>query len=128
MIADSGKTKYKVAQEAGINRQSIDGYLMGDSAPRSDKLFALAKALDVSPVDLWEGKPPAPEADVKKPHLAEVQAVTKEQPYGDDAKLVRALTQFLNAWKDGGEHHRKSLIETVERLEKSIEVSKRFTG
>jgi putative transcriptional regulator len=45
-------TRYKMAKDTGITYVSINNYYLGRQEPSLDRLFLIAKALEVSPKDL----------------------------------------------------------------------------
>jgi putative transcriptional regulator len=45
-------TRYRVAKDTGITYLTIDSYYRGKKEPSLDRLFLVAKVLDVSPKDL----------------------------------------------------------------------------
>ena len=54
-LKGSGKTKLRFSEELGIPRSTLQGYLKGDKALRSDSIEELAKCLGLTPAQLILG-------------------------------------------------------------------------
>lgn len=54
IIADRGYKHIYVANKVGVSSQQMSNWISGNSYPRIEKLFALAKVLDCKIEDLYD--------------------------------------------------------------------------
>ena len=73
-MRDTGKTQADLVRETGIGKSNISRYITGRFDPKSDAVYKLAVALNVSEMWLWG-------CDVPKERPIETK---KEQPTGFD--------------------------------------------
>ena len=63
-LADSGMTAKELSVKSGVSEANISNYIKGNYVGKQDKVFLLAKALDVDPGWLMTGDEPVKEKDV----------------------------------------------------------------
>lgn len=106
-------TQQQLADMAGVDRRQIAGYERGESKPRANKLYSLAKALGVSP-KLLAGKV----AFTNTAGKAESATPTK----WPRAFPVRLTEDTWSRLKESADHNHRSLsAEITARLEESLE-------
>ena len=80
-------TQTELCSRTKISKSSLSEYLSGKYVPRQDKVFILAKALDVDPVWLWGYDVPME----NKPEPAEQKSSPTEPQLSEGEKLMLEL-------------------------------------
>lgn len=105
------KTMAEISRETGINKASLSQYANSVYTPKQDRIYLIAKALEVSPAWLMGFNT---EMDEKPSHKA-----YKEPVYKDDEFLVYSKTRVL--MKNAELFMRNSLLSMTEEKEPTRE-------
>ena len=110
VIAARGITAAELSRQSGIRRCDISNYINGKYLPKQDKVYLLAKALDVDPGWLITGvEPTRPPEEAEVPQTSEarilaagIDKLPKEQRE-QALSVVRAMFAKYSSYFEGEE-------------------------
>lgn len=93
-MAAKGMKAIELSEKTGINKASISYYLSGTNVPKQDRIFLLAKALEVSEAWLLGYDVPAARTEKQKRNdelVALVAQIKKDPEFFEVVKLLAEL-------------------------------------
>ena len=93
-MATKGVKAVELSEKTGIPKSSISYYLSGTNVPKQDRIFLLAKALEVSEAWLLGYDVPAARTEAQKKNDELVQVVAKLRKDPEFFEVVKSLASL----------------------------------
>lgn len=106
VLTDKKMTASELSKLSGVGKSDISNYLNGRYLPKQDKVYMLAKALEVDPGWLMTGIEQSPDASripIVVPNSQEFVKITRAMSHDDYVTVMRIFEKTYNKLKEKGE-------------------------